>query len=95
MNNFNGHSTLISPNTMPTLYQDIHDMNYTPGALLTEEQSWAQGNVYWHNGSNTFNYSIFKMSPKENKAYIITTNFGNEEETVKVVDRLLSLLIKK
>jgi CubicO group peptidase (beta-lactamase class C family) len=92
LDQLSGRSTSLqlSPDVYKTLYQDLYKVNYVPGGLVIKsDSSWANGPLFWHNGSNTFNYSIMLIAPGLDKAIIATTNFGNLEEAGAAINNLI------
>lgn len=91
-----GRKTPLGLTMYQNLYKDVHDVGYSAGALVVDSnESWAKGVYYWHNGSNGFNYSYMVFAPKVNKAIVVTMNFGNGEEAVKLTNELIKILREK
>jgi len=44
------------------------------GGLITEQDTWANGTVLWHNGSNTMWYAILVILPDKNRVFAISVN---------------------
>jgi CubicO group peptidase (beta-lactamase class C family) len=75
------------------LYEDLYDVGYTAGGLvIKKDSSWAKGRLLWHNGSNTFNYSIMMLAPNLDEAVVGTTNFGVVQEAGETINELMKLI---
>lgn len=44
------------------------------GGFITEQDTWTNGTVLWHNGSNTMWYAILVIVPDKNRVFAITVN---------------------
>lgn len=88
-----GRPNLLGLKSSQRIYQDIHQMSYSPGGFVLEPKSqWALGQLIWHNGSNTLNYCILLLAPKLDRAIFATTNFGNLEEASEEINKLVKII---
>jgi CubicO group peptidase (beta-lactamase class C family) len=50
--------------------------DYSPGGWFVANRDWADGVTLSHGGSNTMNFSLVWLAPKQKKGYISVTNSG-------------------
>ena len=67
---------------------------YACGWGVTEEQPWAKGKVFTHNGSNGIWYATVMVAPGLNRAYVVVTNSRDFSSTGDICSKMISRLIK-
>jgi len=92
---FKGKGQLLKSET----YKLIHTPNkqeYAYGWVVFTEREWANGNVIWHNGSNTMWYAIVAILPELDAVVAITANEGRanliEKEALDIFETLAESL---
>ena len=68
--------------------------NYTFGGWVKLKRDWANGPVYYHNGSNTWNYAQVWIAPNRDAIILSATNMGGKEAEV-ATDEALAEVIKR
>jgi CubicO group peptidase (beta-lactamase class C family) len=74
-----GTGTLLSAETYRTLHTTELDA-YACGWLRKEPSAEIPCTVYWHNGSNTFWYTLVAFIPEKNMVVAVTSNDGDSEQ---------------
>ena len=71
-------TALLKAETFRKLHTGVKD-DYACG-WVEWDRDWADGRVIWHNGSNTFWYTLVALVPSRNAVIVIVTNDGNIEK---------------
>jgi CubicO group peptidase (beta-lactamase class C family) len=81
----------------PALYHDLHTppdgADYAFGWQAVQ-RAWAGGTTLTHNGTNTMNYAVVWMSPKQGFAVVAACNQGGDRAAA-ACDDVCSLLIER
>jgi CubicO group peptidase (beta-lactamase class C family) len=86
--------TLLKPETFKKLHTPFgHDSDYACGWIVTQ-RLWGDGEVLYHNGSNTHNFTVIWLAPKRDFAVVVSTNLGGNIAE-KAVDQTAGQLIQK
>ena len=72
----NGQSDYLNVETFDILHTPVME-NYAMGWGKLGERPWAEGNVTYHNGSNTMWYALVVLVPDQNIVYALASNDGN------------------
>ncbi len=70
-----GEGALLSAKTYSELHRPFLE-NYAYGWVIVEEP-WADGRMFWHNGSNTMWYALLMVLPEKNAVLVFVTNDGS------------------
>lgn len=68
---------LIDKPMLKILQNPVKGRNYTCGWVVMT-QPWAKGKALWHNGSNTYWYSVIWLAPGIDRAYLAVVNTGQK-----------------
>lgn len=90
LNQMEGKQTELNLHDFTFLYDDPYGVGYTSGGFVIEKRSeWSKGLLFWHNGSNTMNFSLMILAPKVDMAIVVTTNFGEHSEATESLNQLV------
>ncbi|MEM9410786.1 MAG: serine hydrolase domain-containing protein [Planctomycetota bacterium] len=86
---------LIKPETLEFLQQVPNDHQKTSYASgwIVHNRGWSKGKVLYHNGSNTFWFSVIWVAPKTKTAYFASANGGIAQNVMIAVDQAIVGLI--
>ncbi|MEQ8848628.1 serine hydrolase domain-containing protein [Botrimarina sp.] len=70
-----GPDPTLKPETLAKLHtpEEGDEAQYAGGWLL-QERAWGEGEVLWHNGSNTLWYALVWIAPNTDRSYMVVTN---------------------
>ena len=88
-----GENGLLKADTMKFLHTPPFAGDYMAGWLKIEKAGIG-GSAYWHNGSNTMNFSLMTFSPYRNLAVLIATNQGGAEAEKLCSDVLIKTVLR-
>jgi CubicO group peptidase (beta-lactamase class C family) len=73
---FNGKPALLTTASFSKLHTSYPSQEYTYGGWIRTERVWANGAVFTHDGSNTFNYATVWWAPNRDLAVMAVSNIG-------------------
>lgn len=88
-----GENGLLKADTMKFLHTPPFAGDYMAGWIKIEKAG-VGGSAYWHNGSNTYNYSLMTFSPYRNFAVLIATNEGGSAAEKLCSDVLIKTVLR-
>jgi CubicO group peptidase (beta-lactamase class C family) len=86
-----GRARLLKPATFRTLHTPPPGFDYA-GGWLVGDQSWADGRVLTHNGSNTAWYATIWLVPARDFAILVATNQGDHAAQTACEEAVTALL---
>lgn len=86
-----GEDTLISAPMRERLLAPEKD-SYACGWMIAE-RGWGDGQVLWHNGSNTYWYALTWVAPRRGRAYLVAVNAAGGDVRERA-DRAVGALIQ-
>lgn len=70
---------IVSAETLATLHKPVGDGGDYALGWIALERSWSRGTVLTHNGTNTMNFAVAWLAPKEGFAVLAVCNQGGDE----------------
>jgi len=70
-----GSGILLGKSTYKQLHQPLKQ-NYALGWVIDNKKSWANGPVFWHNGSNGKWFALLVIIPNFDTIIVVTSNHG-------------------
>ncbi len=90
-----GHGKLLSEKT----YQHLHNpikKSYAYGWAIKSNQTWVDGPIIWHNGSNGSWYTLLAFIPSLDLSIVVNSNEGNvsgaEKSAWKIIEQVSTLI---
>lgn len=89
-----GPTPLLKPETLQRLHTpDEGDDQRYAGGWMVRERGWGEGEVLWHNGSNTSWYALTWVAPNTDRSYLCVVN-AYDANMHGVADGVISELIR-
>jgi hypothetical protein len=100
MNGYNNKNTFLSSNSFKKIFTvyPANDELYTYGAWFKTSRQWANEEVFYHRGTNTYNFANVWLAPNINSALMSTSTVSSANAntgTNKVISELIKQFIKK
>jgi CubicO group peptidase (beta-lactamase class C family) len=67
---------IVAPETLATLHESVEGANGYALGWHALERSWSRGPVLTHNGTNTMNFAVAWLAPKEGFGVVVACNQG-------------------
>lgn len=83
----NGRETiLLAPEEFAKLHTPYNDGRYTPGGWFMIGKTWAGGDLYTHDGSNTLSFAHISIAPEKDAAFVVVANYAHRSAKEAVLE---------
>ncbi|HEV7279087.1 MAG TPA: serine hydrolase domain-containing protein [Pirellulaceae bacterium] len=85
---------IVSDETLATLHEPVDGAQGYALGWFSLERSWSRGRVLTHNGTNTMNFAVAWLAPKEGFGVVVACNAGGAEAE-ELCDALASYAVDR